>query len=109
MFKNSDHNTAWPHKDTNGPLVAIFQWEGQENDEFWVDQMKRTLKALGNKAYGPGQKPNRPVYINNTLAEVTTVEDVYRENLVPLGRFRAVVDPEDVMGQTGGFKIPIQK
>jgi hypothetical protein len=107
VFRNSDHETAWPHKETNGPLLAYFQWEGQENDEFWINQMKRALKALGNKVYGPGKKPTRPVYSNTTLVEATTVEDVYGKNLPYLSAFRRKIDPENVMGQTGGFKIPI--
>ena len=108
MFERSDHNAAWPHKTPSGPLLVLFQWEGQENDEFWVAHMKRTLKVLESKvSISNGANANRPVYANTALAESTTVADVFQENLPFLMSFRTKVDPNDVMSQAGGFRIPL--
>ena len=109
MFEKSDHNSAWPHKTPNGPLLVLFQWEGQENDEFWVAHMKRTLKTLESKVSINLNRENavRPVYANTALADSTTVADVFQENLPYLSSFRTKVDPNDVMGQAGGFRIPL--
>lgn len=107
MFEKSDHNAAWPHKNPNGPLLVVFQWEGQENDEFWVTHMKGTLKALERAVSTSCGEDDRPVYANTTLADSTTVADVFQENLPGLSLFRKEVDPDDVMGQAGGFRIPL--
>ncbi|KAF8423164.1 hypothetical protein L210DRAFT_3509833 [Boletus edulis BED1] len=57
MFNNATE-CAWPHvKDQpNGPILAYFLWEGSENDNFWIQQMERAMKAIKkkvDKARGP--------------------------------------------------------
>ena len=108
MFDNSSP-AAWPHEkgQPNGPLVAIFLWDGKENDAFWIDQMNRALSAIEAKVYGVGVAPSKPIYCNNTLAKRTTVSSVYRQNLESLSKTRKKYDPNDVMGQAGGFRIPL--
>lgn len=108
MFDNSSP-AAWPHEkgQPNGPLVAIFQWDGEENDAFWISQMDRALSAIEAKVYRAGTASSTPIYCNNTLADRTAVSDVYRLNLDSLAKTRKKYDPYDVMGQAGGFKIPL--
>jgi hypothetical protein len=109
MFDNSSE-AAWPHKKghPNGPLVVYFLWEGEENDKIWITQMANALDhirrvALHEKCTTEGAA----VYCNTTLWENTTVEDIYRANLGRLSKLRKQFDPKDVMGLTGGFRIPI--
>ena len=108
MFDNSSP-AAWPHKkgQPNGPLVACFLWDGKENDAFWIRQMNRALSAIEAKVYGVGAAPSTPIYTNTTLAERTGVSDVYRQKLDSLRETRKKYDPYDVMGQAGGFRIPL--
>jgi hypothetical protein len=40
------------------------------------------------------------------LADITSVEQIYRGNLSKLSALRAKYDPGNVMGRTGGFRIP---
>ncbi|KAF8132913.1 hypothetical protein EV363DRAFT_1162984, partial [Boletus edulis] len=108
MFDNATE-CAWPHvKDQpNGPILAYFLWEGSENDKFWIQQMERAMKAIKkkvDKARGPQAEP-LPVYSNTTL-DSTRVEDVYGDNFERLREAREKFDPERVMNQTGGFRIP---
>ncbi|KAG6376571.1 hypothetical protein JVT61DRAFT_1549 [Boletus reticuloceps] len=108
MFDNATE-CAWPHvkDEPNGPILAYFLWEGSENDNFWIQQMERALKAIKkkvDKARGPHAKPF-PVYSNTTL-DTTRVEDVYGDNFEDLKAARETFDPERVMNLTGGFRIP---
>ena len=78
------------------------EWEGEENDQFWIGEMKRVLGVLSEHI----PRNNLPVYSNTALAELTQVGEVYRGNLERLKRIRDEVDPEKVMSRAGGFKIP---
>ncbi|KAI9441861.1 hypothetical protein H4582DRAFT_1849534 [Lactarius indigo] len=103
--------SAWPHKrgEPNGPLLVYFMWEGKENDGKWIDQMKTTLDRIRRIALQEGcTTPSAPVYCNTTLEDVTTPEQIYRDNLDDLSALRNRYDPDNVMGRTGGFRIPFR-
>ena len=109
MFDQSAE-TAWPHKrgEPNGPLLVYFMWEGVENDEVWIDQMKTALDHIHRIALTEGcTTRDAPVYCNTTLEDVTTTQQIYRDNLNGLSVLRWRYDRHDVMGRTGGFRIPI--
>ncbi|KAF7441303.1 hypothetical protein PC9H_001652 [Pleurotus ostreatus] len=108
IFNNSKP-AAWPHSRDRVivPLSAYFLWEGQENDEFWSVRMQTTLNNIKAVARREGyiyeDSPEYP-----TLAFGTTnAEEIYRENLDKLVAIRKKYDPDNVMGLTGGFKIPL--
>ncbi|KAJ6526907.1 hypothetical protein DFH09DRAFT_935774, partial [Mycena vulgaris] len=108
MFDKSV-DSAWPHKkDTpNGPLLVYFMWEGRENDEVWINQMKTALNHIHSIAILEGcTTKNAPVYCNTTLEDVTTLPQIYRGNLRDLSALRTKYDPGNVMKRTGGFRIP---
>src|SRR3954470_1225859 len=99
MFKHSSP-AAWPHESNkpNGPLVLYFVWDGEDNDEFWIARLKEALErirqvALDEKCTTEGAA----VHGNTALAEVTSVEDIYRDNLDRLRDLRKKYDPFDVM------------
>lgn len=100
---------AWPHSKGNafGPLLAYFLWEGSSEDRYWVGVMQQALDNVRRVAEDEGcTDENAPVYLNNAL-DYTPVNDIYRTNLVDLSDLRATYDRDDVMGRTGGFKIPL--
>ncbi|KAH8995907.1 hypothetical protein EDB92DRAFT_1814381 [Lactarius akahatsu] len=108
MFDRSV-DSAWPHRrgEPNGPLVVYFMWEGTENDEVWINQMMTALDHIHRIALEEKcTTPSAPVYCNTTLEDVTTPEQIYRDNLDRLSALRISYDPDNVMGRTGGFRIP---
>ncbi|KAJ7580371.1 hypothetical protein C8J56DRAFT_961446 [Mycena floridula] len=110
MFDNSV-NSAWPHKKgaPNGPLLVYFMWEDEENDDVWISQMKTALDHIYRIALlEKCTTHNAPVYCNTTLADVTTPQQIYRDNLSKLSELRKKYDPDNVMEKTGGFRIPLE-
>ncbi|KAH9058186.1 hypothetical protein EDB87DRAFT_1578183 [Lactarius vividus] len=96
--------SAWPHKrgEPNGPFLVV-----------WVDHTKTALDHIHRITLQEGCKtPSVPVYCNTTLGGVTTPEQIYRDNLDrPWDRLSALrnsYDPDNVMGRTGGFRIPFR-
>ncbi|KAH9924781.1 uncharacterized protein B0H18DRAFT_1104924 [Fomitopsis serialis] len=109
IFDNSPSGAAWPHKkgEAFGPLLAYFLWEKAEDDDFWLGKMKTALKNIREVALAEGCTTLKAPYYSNTSLEDITPRMIYRGNLRKLGKVRAKYDPNDVMGQTGGFKIPL--
>ncbi|KAG1907753.1 uncharacterized protein F5891DRAFT_1180783 [Suillus fuscotomentosus] len=108
MFDTST-SAAWPHERgrPNGPLLACFQWEGESNDSFWIGMMKQILQSIQKVAEAEGCTNDKlPKYCNTSLAD-TPVQDIYKEHLPKLIAIRAKYDPNNMMGRTGGFRIPL--
>lgn len=108
MFDTST-SAAWPHEKgwPNGPLLACFQWEGESNDGFWIGMMKQILQSIQKVAEAEGCTNDKlPKYCNTSLAD-TPVQDIYKEHLPKLIAIRAKYDPNNMMGRTGGFRIPL--
>lgn len=108
MFDTST-SAAWPHEKgrPNGPLLACFQWEGENNDSFWIGMMKQILQSIQKVAEAEGCTTDKlPKYCNTSLAD-TPVQDIYKEHLSTLIAIRAKYDPKNLMGRTGGFRIPL--
>ena len=42
------NDSAWPHEEGKvfGPLIGWFEWSGEENDKFWLNEIKKALKTL---------------------------------------------------------------
>lgn len=108
MFDTSTA-TAWPHEkgQPNGPLLVCFQWEGENNDQYWIALMMQILQSIQRVAESEGCTNDKlPKYCNTSLGD-TPVKDIYKQNLPKLMTIRAKYDPDDVMGRTGGFRIPL--
>ena len=109
MFDRSP-DSAWPHKrgEPNGPLVVYFMWEDKKNDDVWIDRMKEALGRIRQNALDEGcTTRDAPVYCNTTLEAATTPDQIYRGNLAKLSTLRKRYDPDNVLGRTGGFRIPL--
>ncbi|KAH9924779.1 uncharacterized protein B0H18DRAFT_1011165 [Fomitopsis serialis] len=111
IFDNSPRGAAWPHKKgaAFGPLLAYFRWEKAEDDKFWLRKMKTALKNIEKVALEEGCTTGKLPYYSNTSLEDVTARMIYRDNLKSLQKVRAKYDPDDVMGNTGGYKIPLPK
>ena len=100
-------DSAWPHEEGKvfGPLVGWFEWTGEENDQFWLTEIKKSLDALHDVALQEKCTTNDlPHYLNISL-ESTSVKDIYGVNYNELKDIRKKYDPENVMGQAAGFII----
>jgi len=109
IFENSPPGAAWPHtKDQPyGPLLAYFRWKKEEDDDFWVREMNKALRSIYHVALSEGCMTMDFPYYSNTSLEDVPVERIYLGNLERLSKVRAKYDPDDVMGMTGGYRIPL--
>lgn len=99
--------SAWPREQTkpNFALPIRCRWTNAEFDDFWLAQLREITKLVQAAALDEGcTTRGTPIYYNLTL-DGTPVKDIYRDNLTELEQFRKAVDPENVMGRTGGFRI----
>jgi len=107
MFENATHS-AWPHRKSqpNLPVIVYLTWEDKNDDEFWLEIMKSTLKNLRKRIYdiSPSSR-DLPHFINTAFAGTTTLSDLYGDNLETLRQLRKEYDPKGVMCLAGGFKI----
>jgi hypothetical protein len=109
IFDHSPPGAAWPHEKgkAHGPLLAIFIWENAAHDTFWLEEIQRSLDNIRKVAVEEDVASDELPYYLNTSLETVPVEKIYKQNLEALGKVRAKYDPYDVMGNTGGFKIPL--
>jgi len=100
-------DSAWPHEEgkVSGPLIGWFEWSGEENDDFWLTEIKKALETLHEVALEEGCTTNGlPIYLNITL-ESTSAKDIYGINYDELKVIRDTYDPKNVMGLAAGFII----
>lgn len=109
MFQNSPPS-AWPrppNRQASFPLPIRCLWQGAQNDAFWLATLREITNDIHDFAVLQGCTPDdAPVYYNLALDD-TVVGDIYRGNLPELQAIRQQHDPLNVMGRTGGFRIPL--
>jgi hypothetical protein len=64
--------------------------------------ISNTIRAV---ALADGQDVSDAALYPNYALFGTPLEDMYGENVERLRKIRAAIDPEDVMGLTGGWKF----
>ncbi|KAG9308226.1 hypothetical protein JVU11DRAFT_12244 [Chiua virens] len=85
------------------PFNVNFAWTRPESDEAVYDAARKTIKALEPLAMA-GQDGPPVAYPNYALFD-TPLVNLYGKNLPRLQTIKAEVDPDNVMGLAGGFKI----
>ncbi|VDB99545.1 unnamed protein product [Peniophora sp. CBMAI 1063] len=99
--------SAWPPDRSRGylPLNLYFAWTLPSADEAIWQAMKDVVANVTALAVEEGQNVDGvALYANYALAD-TTLEAIYGENVERLKAIHADVDPENVMGLSGGFKF----
>jgi hypothetical protein len=87
------------------PSVLLHSWSDASLDQTFARAIRKQTDALRDLALADGQNVSHAaVYVNNALFD-TPLKDIYGENLPRLRKIRTEIDPEDVMGLTGGFKF----
>ncbi|KAG9308224.1 FAD dependent oxidoreductase [Chiua virens] len=107
LFSHSTTPTAYPPSRTQGlfPLNIHFIWNQRENDQAVYDAARVTARTLQAHAVEDGSGVVPPVVYPNYAMFGTPVTNFYGDNLPRLQMIKGAVDPDDVMGLAGGFKI----
>jgi len=88
------------------PILVQYSWSDPAMDDTVGRLMRNHTTSIQRVALTEGQSGvmNASVYVNNALFD-TPLQDIYGTNLPRLRKIRAEIDPQDVMGLTGGFKF----
>ncbi|KAG9308233.1 FAD-binding domain-containing protein [Chiua virens] len=107
LFTHNTTPTAYPPSRAQGlfPLNIHFAWDQPEHDDTVSNVARKTAQTLYSFFIEDGQSDVPSVVYPNYAIFGTPVANLYGENLPRLRAIKAVVDPENVMGLAGGFKI----
>ena len=87
------------------PSVLTFQWSNASLDEAMAFALRNMSGTIHAAALADGQNVSHAaVYVNYALFG-TPLKEMYGGNVERLRKIRAAIDPEDVMGLTGGWKF----
>ncbi|KAJ8074401.1 hypothetical protein PM082_015301 [Marasmius tenuissimus] len=88
------------------PLEIYYAWMLSTSDSVMLDAVRRSTAQLENVAVSTGQArvDTASKYPNYAIYD-TPVSRIYGGNLGRLQAIKASVDPDNVMGLAGGFKI----
>jgi hypothetical protein len=85
--------------------VVIYSWSNASLDHTIASAMRNHSNELHAAALAEGQNVSHAAaYVNYALFD-TPLEDMYGANVARLREIKAEIDPENVMGLTGGFKF----
>ncbi|KAF8993652.1 FAD-binding domain-containing protein [Hymenopellis radicata] len=108
LFSHNTHPTAYPPSRD----VALFPhnlellWSSNATDGVFLDAARQSIGQLANVAVAEGQRivADAAAYPNYALFD-TPVERIFGDNLPKLRAIKSLVDPSNVMGLAGGFKV----
>ncbi|GAB7361549.1 hypothetical protein MBLNU230_g1602t1 [Neophaeotheca triangularis] len=96
-------NSSYPHALSGLPLNLYFAWLDAGDDDYWRDEIRASVDRLIAVAKDEGIYVEGNAYPNYAIGSYTAEQVYGEENAERLRRIRGVVDPENVMGLTGGF------
>ena len=87
------------------PLSIYFGWLNATYDSDFYDSIRQSARRIHDVAIDDGQDiTNAPLYPNYAIFG-TPLKDMYGGNVGKLHKLKRKVDPDNVMGLTGGFKF----
>ena len=87
------------------PSGLVLQWSNESLDETMASALRQISDTIRTTALADGQNvSDAAVYVNYALYG-TPLKDIYGGNVERLREIRAAIDPEDVMGLSGGWKF----
>ncbi|ESK82228.1 putative fad dependent oxidoreductase [Moniliophthora roreri MCA 2997] len=100
-------DSAYPHPPGRFvcPSVLEVHWEDPASDEFFVNAIAEAQRAIQARAIEEGQSFPDDILYNNYAPANTPLKLIYGDNLGRLREIKRHIDPENVMGLAGGFKI----
>ncbi|KAG9308223.1 FAD-binding domain-containing protein [Chiua virens] len=107
LFSHNMTPSAYPPSRTQGffPLNIHFAWNQTENDQAVYDAARMTAGTLQAHSMEDGSGVAPPVVYPNYAMFGTPVVNLFGEHLPRLQAIKVAVDPDNVMGLAGGFKI----
>ncbi|THU83073.1 FAD-binding domain-containing protein [Dendrothele bispora CBS 962.96] len=104
-YHHGDTDTAYPpnRNENIHPMNIYYAWANEESDTIMLKASRQTAAslqqiALSNGILASAKYPNYAIF-------QTPLEEMYGGNLPRLRAIKRLVDPFDVMGSTGGFKL----
>jgi hypothetical protein len=108
ILSHNKHDTAYPFNraEMYTPFNIFIAWADPSKDEWYKQEIEKIRDVLQAKLIEEGYEgvTTAPVYSNYALWDAPA-EKLYGSNLPKLQEIKRKVDPEDVMGLAGGFKI----
>ncbi|KAI0290493.1 FAD-binding domain-containing protein [Russula brevipes] len=87
------------------PSGMAFWWSNASLDDTMIRSLRQSSDIVRAAALADGQDVSHAaVYVNYALFD-TPLEDMYGGNVERLREIKAAIDPDDVMGLSGGFKF----
>jgi len=88
------------------PLVVWSSWENPINDDEFISAIEQSVNRLAAVAKAEGSLCDDPLALyGNYVNAKTPLVDIYGENLPRLQAIQDQIDPNNVMGLSGGFKF----
>ena len=87
------------------PAAISAQWLNASLDDTMAFALRNISDTVHAAALADGQDVSHAAKYPNYALFGTPLENMYGGNLARLRKIRAAIDPEDVMGLTGGWKI----
>ena len=110
ILSHNPARTAYPFTRSKvwSPFNILFTWADPSQDAVFEQAIRDMKEALYAELLAEGQSDivNAPLYPNYALWD-TPVQKVYGSNLPALKLVKLRVDPLNVMGLAGGFKISL--
>ncbi|KAF8724704.1 hypothetical protein AX14_008667 [Amanita brunnescens Koide BX004] len=107
FLKHGTQQTAYPPmRDISyQPFNIFFSWSLDVLDDVVFNSIKETANRIRNAAIEDGQDiANAPLYPNYAIFD-TPLENMYGGNVDRLKALKQAVDPSNVMGLAGGWKL----
>ncbi|KAJ3746735.1 FAD-binding domain-containing protein [Lentinula detonsa] len=108
IFTHGQFESAYPPSRSTRylPLNLYYAWELEVADDAFHSAIKQSANQITAVALAEGQAgvDSAPLYPNYAIYD-TPLERLYGDNVAKMQSVKAIVDPNNVMGLTGGFKI----
>jgi hypothetical protein len=100
-------NSAYPPDRSHGvfPSAIGVEWTNSSLDDTMAFAIRSFSDAIREAALADGQNVSHAAKYPNYALFGTPLEDMYGRNVERLRKIKAAIDPEDVMGLTGGWKV----
>ncbi|KAG1747826.1 FAD-binding domain-containing protein [Suillus paluster] len=107
IFSHSDIPSAYPDSRARGYsyLEVFYAWKDSKDDDFFYDIVATSSGHMVSLAVAAGQDVANVVVYPNNAQPSTPIEDLYGTNLPRLRDIKAAIDPDNVMGLAGGWKV----
>ena len=106
-FFSHGSDSAYPPDRSHAifPSALGVEWSNSSLDDTMAFALRSFADAVRDAALADGQNVSDAAKYPNYALFGTPLEDMYGGNVERLRKIRAAIDPDDVMGLTGGWKF----